>query len=232
MLAAQLIGYDVVELLGYRDSGMAGTVANENPRCFARAPLAEATAKLVAVLRRERPQVVVTYPEDQSGYPHPDHIRVHEVSLAAFDAAGDPGAYPEAGAPWQPGKLYYTTWSLERMLERHAKFLELGLESPYAERLDRAASRPSPAPTAKVSIAGFEEARQEGLLAHATQVDPTSPFWFGLPPHVERSIYPYDDYVLARGAAARPVAGPSAVEDDLFEGVRAVEPSQGAASIR
>ncbi|HTW97440.1 MAG TPA: mycothiol conjugate amidase Mca [Acidimicrobiales bacterium] len=224
LLAAQLIGYDHVELLGYRDSGMAGTVANDDPRCLARAPIDEATGRLVAVIRRERPQVVVTYPEDQSGYPHPDHLRVHELSLAAFEAAGDPGRYRDAGEPWQPAKLYYCVWSVERMRQRHAKFLELGLESPYAERIDSAAARTAPEPTTSVSIAGFEEARQEGLLAHATQVDPSSPFWFGLPPHVERSIYPFDDYVLARSHV-----GAAAGEDDLFAGARAAALAPGTA---
>jgi mycothiol S-conjugate amidase len=218
-LAAQLIGYEVVELLGYRDSGMAGTASNEDPRCFAKAPLEEATGRLVALIRRHRPQVIVTYPEDQRGYPHPDHLRVHEVTVAAFDAAGDPEAFPDSGEPWQPQKLYYSVWSSHRMLERHAKFLELGLDSPYAERLERMAERvaehPAPEPTAKISIDGFQEARAEGLLAHATQVDPTSPFWFGLPPHIEHAIYPYDDYVLARN-----LAGPIVEEDDLFAGLR------------
>ncbi len=214
-LAAQLIGYDVLELLGYRDSGMAGSASNDDPRSFASASLDEATGRLVAVIRRERPQVLITYPEDQSGYPHPDHLRVHDISVTAFEAAGDPDRFPEAGPAWQPQKLYYSMWSVNRVLERHAKFLELGLESPYAERLERWAEHPGSPPSARVSIAGFEDVRREGLLAHATQVDPTSAFWFGLPPEVERSIYPYDDYVLARS-----MAGPVVEEDDLFAGVR------------
>ena len=53
----------------------------------------------MAVIRRVRPQVVVTYPDDQNGYPHPDHLRVHEISVVAFDAAGDPARFPEAGPP-------------------------------------------------------------------------------------------------------------------------------------
>ncbi len=214
-LAAQLIGYDVVELLGYRDSGMAGSPANDDPRCFARAPFDEATGRLVAVIRRERPQVIITYNEDQSVYPHPDHLRVHDISVAAFDAAGDPDAFPDAGPAFQPQKLYYTLWSVNRILERHAKFLELGLESPYTERIEHFGERHLEQPSVSVSIAGFEDVRREGLLAHATQVDPTSPWWFGLPPEVERAIYPYDDYVLARN-----LAGPVVAERDLFAGLR------------
>src|SRR5207248_9671012 len=93
----------------------------------------EAVGRLVAVIRRERPQVIVTYSDDQEGYPHPDHLRVHDVSLPAFDVAADPDAYPEAGPPWQPLKLYYSAWARARIVALHEKFLELGPESPFAQ---------------------------------------------------------------------------------------------------
>jgi mycothiol S-conjugate amidase len=82
----------------------------------------------VAVIRRERPQVILTYPDEQSEYPHPDHLRVHEISLVAFDAAGDPDRFPEAGPAFTPSKLYYSVWPAERFRQIHAKFIELGLE--------------------------------------------------------------------------------------------------------
>src|ERR1700733_15313252 len=104
--SARIIGYDEVVFLGYRDSGMPETDANSDPRSFAQAPLEEAVGRLVAVIRRTRPQVMVTYPADQRGYPHPDHLRVHEISVAAWDAAGDPGRFEGLGAPWTPLKLY------------------------------------------------------------------------------------------------------------------------------
>ena len=85
--STDIIGYDDTVLLGYRDSGMPDTEANANPASFGQAPLEEAVEKLVAVIRRERPQVVITYGEDHSGYPHPDHIRVHDISIRAFDAS-------------------------------------------------------------------------------------------------------------------------------------------------
>src|SRR5438552_10292468 len=129
--ATEAIGYDEVVMLGYRDSGMPGTPENEDPRCFAKADFDEAVGRLVEEIRRVRPQVIVTYPDDQQGYPHPDHLRVHDISLPAFDKAGDPDAYPEAGPAWQPSKLYYSAWSRARALAMHEKMLELGLESPY-----------------------------------------------------------------------------------------------------
>jgi mycothiol S-conjugate amidase len=238
--AAAAIGYDEVVMLGYRDSGMPGTPANEDPRCFARAPLEEAVGRLVELIRRERPQVVVTYDEDQRGYPHPDHLRVHEVSVAAFDAAGDADAYPGTGPPWQPRKLYYVGFSGERILAMHAKFEELGLESPFDDAwLERARSQRRHY-TTRIDVSGYGDVRRRALLAHATQIDPESPFWFGLPPEVMQSVHPVDEYVLARWAPAADGAGTAegepggrhgaahvveekgvpVEEDDLFAGVR------------
>src|SRR4029077_2392927 len=99
--SARIIGYSEVVMLGYRDSGMPDSEANSDPRCFAKAEFDEAVGRLVAVLRRERPQVIITYGGAQRGHPHPDHLRVHDISLPAFERAGDPEWYPEAGEPWQ-----------------------------------------------------------------------------------------------------------------------------------
>ena len=212
--AAAVIGYGEVVHLGYRDSGMPESPANAHPDSFARADLDEAVGRLVAEVRRARPQVIVTYHEDQQGYPHPDHLRVHEISVLAFDRAGDPDAHPEAGEPWQPLKLYYTAWSRARMVAMHEKFLELGLESPYEKRwLER--PNHDDRITTRIDIGPHARVRREALLAHATQIDPTSPFWFGLPPEVADTVHPFEDYSLARS-----LVDSTLPEDDLFAGVR------------
>ena len=211
--SAEIIGYDEVVMLGYRDSGMPESAENADPGCFARAPLDEAVGRLVAILRRERPQVVLTYGDDQSGYPHPDHLQVHDVTMAAVPAAADPDRYPEAGEPWAVAKVYWSVWSRARILGMHEKFLELGLESPYSpEWLERASQDDTI--TTSVPIHGFEDVRRDALLAHATQVDPTSPFWFGLPWDVARTIHPHDDWVLASSTVATDLP-----ESDLFAGI-------------
>ncbi|HUF31832.1 MAG TPA: mycothiol conjugate amidase Mca [Acidimicrobiales bacterium] len=210
----EVIGYDELTFLGYRDSGMPDSPENEDPRCFARAPEDEAVERLVAAIRRHRPQVLVTYGDDQKGYPHPDHLRVHDISVLAFEAAGDPTAFPDAGEPWQPMKLYYTVWSRSRMLAMHAKFLELGLESPFTEeRLARMGQ--DDRITTRVDVSDHFEVRANALLAHRTQIDPNSPFWFGIPPEEQRVVHPYDDYVLARS-----LVDTGTPEDDLFAGLR------------
>jgi mycothiol S-conjugate amidase len=213
--ATDIIGYDDVVLLGYRDSGMPDTEANKNPASFGQAPLDEAVERLVAVIRRERPQVVITYGEDHAGYPHPDHIRVHDISVLAFDSAGDPDKYPEAGPPFAPAKLYYSVWAASRFREIHAKFEELGLKSPFDEKwMARIAHDDKYSTT--IDIRDFTGVRAEALKAHATQVDPNSPFWFGLPPEVMRDIHPTEEFLLAQSRI-----GPTDVtEDDLFAGLR------------
>ena len=211
--AAEIIGYDEVVLLGYRDSGMPDTPANADPHAFANVPLDEAVGKLVEVIRRERPQVIVTYPDDQSGYPHPDHLRVHDISVLAFEQAGDPDAHPDAGEPWQPLKLYYSVWSRRRIEAMHRRFGELGLESPFDDRWFERPSHDDRITTA-VDLDGFNEVRMDALLAHETQIDPTSPFWFGLPRDEQAAIHPFDDYILARSLVDTTVP-----EDDLFAGV-------------
>ncbi|MEI2698145.1 MAG: PIG-L family deacetylase [Microthrixaceae bacterium] len=126
------IGYASLDLLGYRDSGMPDTAENARQDNFWNAPLDEAVGRLVSIIRRDRPQVVITYGDDQRHYQHPDHLKVHDITLPAFDRAGDADWYPEAGAAWQPLKLYYTEWSPTRIKALHAKYLEMGIDSPYA----------------------------------------------------------------------------------------------------
>ena len=153
--ATAIIGYDEVVMLGYRDSGMAGSEANAHPDCFAAAPLDEAVGAPGGGVRRTRPQVMVIYGDDQSGYPHPDHLRVHDAGLAAFRAAGDPARFPGAGPAHQPAKLYYTVHSAARFRAIHDKFEELGLESPFDEEWrGRWDTMPEEAPTAVVDITG------------------------------------------------------------------------------
>jgi mycothiol S-conjugate amidase len=212
--AAQIIGFDEVVLLGYRDSGMPDTPENQDPGAFANADFDEAVGRLVQVIRQERPQVVVTYADDQQGYPHPDHIRVHDITVPAFERAGDPDAYPDAGEPWQPSKLYYSIWSKRRLEATHRRFQELGLESPFD---DAWFERPwlDHRITTEIDVTGHSHVRNQALLAHETQIDPTSPFWFGLPDEDLVKINTRDDYILARS-----LVDTALPESDLFAGVR------------
>ncbi|OUV00071.1 MAG: mycothiol conjugate amidase Mca [Acidimicrobiaceae bacterium TMED77] len=211
--AAEIIGYEKVHYLEYRDSGMPDSQANKNPDCFANAPLEEAVERLVRIIRKDKPHVIVTYPDDQQGYQHPDHLKVYDISIPAWEAAGDATKFPDSGEPWTPLKLYYTTWSRARIEALHAMFQRLELESPFN---DAWFERPSQDHriTTKIDVSDHSQRRTDALLAHATQVDPDSPFWFGLPSDKSAEAYPWDDYILAFNRV-----GPVVEETDLFEGL-------------
>ncbi len=212
-VSASVIGYDEVVMLGYRDSGMPDSDDNNHPEAFANADLEEAVARLVEVIRRVCPQVVLTYPLEQKHYPHPDHLRVTDICLPAFERAGDAKWRPELGPAFEPVKLYAPVWSKRRMLGTHQAFLDHGLESPFDKKWLKNINRIQDVIHARVSV--DNAVRRKSLLAHATQVDPNSPFWFGLPDDVMDAIYPYEEYALVE---ARVPTEP--VEDDLFAGLR------------
>ncbi len=212
--AAQALGCEHV-WLGFMDSGLPeGDPLPPLPEgCFALEPLAVTAEALVRVIRDFRPHVVTTY-DEQGGYPHPDHIMTHTVSMAAFEAAGDPAAYPHAGAPWQPLKLYYNqSHSGGRIRAFHDALLARGLESPYTEWVAAIEKRRARTITTRVPCADFFPARDAALLAHATQVDPEGS-WFKMPRDLERSVWPTEDFEAA--VSYVPVA---AGEDDLFAGL-------------
>lgn len=204
--------------LGFVDSGLPeGDPLPPLPEdCFALEPLEVATAPLVRLMRTFRPHVVLTYDED-GGYPHPDHIMCHKVSVEAFEAAGDPDRYREFGQAWQPLKLYYhMNFTKRRIMEIHETMLAAGLESPYTEWLahwegdDDKSSRV----TTRVRCEEYFPLRDDALRAHATQVDPDGR-WFHVPMEIQQSSWPTEDYELARSLVDSELP-----EDDLFAGVR------------
>ncbi|MFV0308306.1 MAG: PIG-L family deacetylase [Desertimonas sp.] len=215
--SAAAIGFDEVVMLGYRDSGMPDSPANEHPDSFHQADVDEATGRLVEVIRRTRAHVIITYGDDQRGYPHPDHLRVHDISVLAFDRAGDPDWYPSLGEPFQPSKLYYSTWSYARLQAVHQAMLARDGTSPFDEKwLDR--PNHDHRITTRLDVRGYLWARTAALLAHATQVDPTESWWFGLDDDELAEIYPWEDWILARSLIGEIPA--EATEDDLFAGLR------------
>ena len=208
--------------LGFVDSGLPeGDLLPELlDGCFALQPLHVATEPLVRLVREFRPHVMTTYDEN-GGYPHPDHIMCHKVSVEAFDAAGDPSRYPGTGDPWEPLKLYYHMgFGRPRVLALHDAMVEMGLDSPYAEWLADWANRPEEKDrvTTRVECAHWFPVRDAALRAHATQVDPDGR-WFAVPLDMQRRVWPTEDYELARSrvrtVARRTTCSPGcALRDD------------------
>jgi mycothiol S-conjugate amidase len=204
--------------LGFIDSGYPeGDPLPPLPEgCFGLQPVEKAAAPLVRLMREFRPHVVTTYDED-GGYPHPDHVMCHKVSVAAFEAAGDPDAYPDEGEPWQPLKLYYDMgFSRARIIALHEALLVAGLESHYGEWLENWDPKRDKGSrvTTRVPCGEYFEVRDDALRAHATQVDPDG-FWFRVPLSIQRKAWPTEDYQLARCLVER-----TEPEDDLFAGIR------------
>jgi mycothiol S-conjugate amidase len=206
--------------LGFVDSGLPeGDPLPPLPEgCFGLIPVDEAAAPLVAMIREFRPHVITTYDEN-GGYPHPDHIMCHNVTVDAFDAANDPDRYPDAGEPWQPLKLYYdVTFSRERVEVFHQAMVDMGMDSPYAEWLEkweeRSKDRRVPNVTTKVHCADQFDRRDAALIAHATQVDPDG-WFFKIPLDIQRKVFPWEQFELARSLVDSEIP-----EDDLFAGIR------------
>ncbi|MCL4560377.1 MAG: PIG-L family deacetylase [Chloroflexi bacterium] len=104
--AAQTLGLAGVEFLGYRDSGMAGSPENQSPGALAAAPLDEVASRVAQLIRKLRPQVVLTF-DPIGGYRHPDHIAIHNATVKAFYAAGNSQIYPDGVPSYTPQRLYF-----------------------------------------------------------------------------------------------------------------------------
>jgi mycothiol conjugate amidase Mca len=215
--SVRILGISRLVKLGYRDSGMQGTADNENPLSFNKADFDAAMGKVVRIMREERPEVVVTYDEN-GGYGHPDHIRAHQVAVAAFGAAGDATRFPDAGAPWSPAKLYYAVIlrsSFPRFFER---LREAGIEVPFAA--------PSEVPdegrptfgvsddrlTTTVDVNEYVETKRRSLAAHRTQMGPDQ-FFMRVPPELFAEFFGRENFQRVSGA------GSGSPEVDLFAGL-------------
>ena len=199
----------------WRDSGMMGEPTNERPDCFWQADLQVATGELVRVVREVRPQVVVTYNE-VGGYGHPDHIQAHRVTVAAYDAAGDPARFPDAGEAWQPSKLYYMALPMSFLRQAFDALKAMGEEAPFgatdAEELPF--GDPDESVTTRIDARDFLDVKTEAMRAHRTQIQVDGPF-FALSNDIGQRAFGLEHYRLIQGT--RPAAG--VTEEDLFAGV-------------
>jgi len=225
--ACEALGVTDYRFLGgpgrYRDSGMIDTPSNDRPEAFWNADLDEATGLLVAVIREVRPQVVVTYDEN-GGYGHPDHIQAHRVTVAAFEAAGDPGRYPEAGEPWAAAKLYHSVIAKSFLQAGIDYFREAGVENDFfSPEVTSADDLPFGVPddqiTTQIDAREQLPAKVAAMRAHRSQIAVDGPF-FALADGAARTAFGIEHYVLARGERG-PGGGERDWEDDLFAGVEA-----------
>ena len=211
--AADIIGYDTVEMLGYRDSGMPDSPDNARPDAFCNQDFEQVLERVVAIVRRERPSIVLGY-DAHEFYPHPDHLRVHDLTINLAAAAADDRRFPHAGDPWRISKVYAPIFTTSRIRTLHEAMLERTGESPFAGWLDRLDSYKDPERrTMRFDVTGYVDRGRDALRAHRTQVDPDG-FWFKVPTHVVESVYPWEDFELLYSAVPW-----NRDESDLFAGV-------------
>jgi N-acetyl-1-D-myo-inositol-2-amino-2-deoxy-alpha-D-glucopyranoside deacetylase len=190
--------------LGYRDSGMAGTADNDNPAAFQQADLEEAICKVVDVVRQERPQVIVTY-DERGGYGHPDHIRAHQVAVAAFERTH--------GEAHGPAKLYYTVIARSALRAFAQRLRAAGIPSPFSELDDSAMTMgvDDDQVTTTIDVLAYVDTKRAALEAHRTQMGPDQ-FFMKLPRELFTEAFARETF--------RRMAGPGpSTETDLFEGL-------------
>jgi mycothiol S-conjugate amidase len=211
--------------LGYMDSGLPENGEALQPQSFAMIPLEISGVPLVKVIRETRPQVVVTYDEN-GGYPHPDHIRTHAVTMWALASAADPAVLPEWGEAWQVSKVYYDRIiNPDRFTAVYEAMSASAPEHPMLPALEEMrgwmGDRVSPNVTTRIPASEFFDVRDEALRAHSSQVPPDSPFFFW-PNDIQRAAWPTEDFELARSLVAPDTETP---ETDLFAGITDEDPT-------
>ncbi|HEY8478566.1 MAG TPA: PIG-L family deacetylase [Spirillospora sp.] len=196
--SANLLNIAHVETLGYRDSGMDGWAANDDPEAFANVPLEESAGRLAALMEVYRPQVVVTYDEN-GGYGHPDHIRAHRITVAAAERSG------------VPDKLYHTAIPRSGVARMAQTIREAGLKIDFEPPEDF--GTPDELITSVVDVSAHVDAKRKALEAHASQGE--NIFFLRLPDEIQRAVFASEAFVRRFSRVEAP-----AREEDLFEGLR------------
>ena len=239
--AVEILELDHLEMLGYRDSGMASTDANAHPENFHNADREEATRRLVRLVRRYRPHILITYDEN-GAYGHPDHIACNVLTRAAFEQAGDPAYAPELGEPWEPKKLYYTHWAEENWSKARDMLKERGLKSPWDDEEQQADPDPEhqsdeegliehaeeteeakqegkppeyvpPPVTTRLDVRELFQPKRDAILVHRTQFGPDGLFRT-MPEDIAQVAFGEEHYSLIQSRVPVPDQ-----EDDLLEGL-------------
>jgi len=205
-----VLGVHNLWFLGYRDSGMAGTPENQDPRAFAQANAAEVVGKLVPIIRQFRPQVIVTF--DESGaYGHPDHIAIYRHTTSAFYAAADAVQYPEHGPAHMVSKLYYTAFPRSFIREMGTWLQSRNYEGSFSNLDPEKLGIPDEQISVWLNVEPWVETKNHSRSMHRTQTDPNNAM-ARLPEEMRRRWRSYEYYQLAASRIGPDVAG----ENDLF----------------
>lgn len=212
--ACAAIGISELHLLGYCDSGMDGTPENDKSTAFIQADPDEIRFKLVKLIREIKPHVVITF-EPNGWYGHPDHIATGRFANESYDLVGDPEAYPEAGPPWQPFRLFHAAFprSQFKVIFDYAQEHDIDIsayESIPIEELDPIEEQI----THILDIRESFDIKLASLRCHQTQFGEDNLFR-RIPPEVQRDSMG-DEYFIQVDPAPEPSSSPAA---DLLAGI-------------
>lgn len=221
--ACEILGAEL-RFLGYRDSGMAGTPANEDPRSYLQADPEAAVRQLVTLIREIRPQIVITF-DPSGGYGHPDHVTVHRHATTAFDLAGDAAAFADAGPAWRPQRLLYAVLPRTWFLELRDLMEKAGLDTAFIDQfLAQDSDFVDGDITHQVDVRDQIDAKIAALRCHHTQFGPEHPL-ARLPEEMMRDWMATEFFIQARPSP--PATAGIVTVNDLFEPLEGWEPAGG-----
>lgn len=212
--AAAILGINTLWFLGYRDSGMAGTPENEDPRAFAQASAVDVVSKLTAIIREFRPQVLVTF-DETGGYGHPDHIAIYKHTTSAFHAAADAVQFPELGPAHSAAKLYYTAFPRSGIRALGEWMRSQNYQGSFSNLGPEKLGIPDDLISIRLNVEQWQETKNRSWSMHRTQMNPNIPF-AQMPEELQRQWRSYEVYQLAASRVGPDVPG----ENDLFARVR------------
>ncbi len=232
--ACAALGIKHLHLLGYRDSGMAGAPENTHPDAFARADLDVVAARLAGLLRKHRPDVVITYNEN-GGYGHPDHVQAHRITMRALELAPDPTFRGDLGPPSEAKKIYHTAVPFSRLLRFADALQARGVTNEFAQRLQGLAeavrkqrmappseqARPEELPfgvpdhmiTTTIDARAYVERKFQAMAAHRTQLNPAA-WGLNAPEDLRRELWGVEYFIRVRSLVDAPLP-----ETDVFAGI-------------
>lgn len=208
--AAGVLGVHNLWFLDYRDSGMAGTPENQDPRSLAQASAAQVVGKLVGIIRQFRPQVMVTF-DETGGYGHPDHIAIYRHTTSAFYAAADAAQYPELGPAHLVSKLYYSSFPRSFIRQIGEWMQSQNYEGSFRNLDPEKLGMPDELISVQLNVEPWLETKSRSWSMHRTQMDPNTPI-ARLPEEVQRRWRSREYYQLAASRVGPDVEG----ENDLF----------------
>jgi LmbE family N-acetylglucosaminyl deacetylase len=176
LCSAETLGIEDVVFLGHRDSGMIGTPDNEHPDAFILADEEEVIAGLVGIMRRVKPQIVLTF-EPNGGYGHPDHIAIHNHTVSAFHKAAQEDYGVELGEAWRADRLIYTAIPKSFFVDMRSRLRALGEDTSDLDRFDETGIVwPDDQVDVEVDVSDVVDRKWSALQCHQTQFGPDNLF--------------------------------------------------------